>query len=247
MDNGVMMCPKCGEEMKADARFCNHCGYINYDNEKNDFLVKYDKRAQKILKKEERKKKRKGENETGPFINPNLKKSMEYEKYTSLKDFKITTDKNLKKPAKEKSYLFKKRITDLLIVICFLGFMYYLYNMLVEKQQVYVDASNQIVEFVKKDYGNNNFKNCTKSDEYIFLFNSDTINYKYNVKLVSPYMNANYTGYVLVRKNGNDYDYYVSLTDGTFGIRETKIEELETKKVLPFYKLQTPSVTTNCK
>ena len=247
MNNGVMMCPKCGEEMKADARFCNHCGYINYDNEKNDFLVKYNKRAQKILKRENKKNHKNNDNETESFINPNLKKSVEAEKYTSVNDYKISSDKKLERPVKEKRYLFRKRITDLIILVCFAGLVYYLYNIISDKQQEYVDDSKQIVELVKNNYGINGFKNCTSGDEYLFLFNSDTLRYKYNVELFSPYMKNNYNGYVLVRKNGTNYDYYIALTDGTFGIREIKIDELEKKNVLPYYKVQAPSVTTECK
>jgi len=247
MNNGVMICPKCGEEMKADARFCIHCGYINYDNEKNDFLVKYDKRAKRILKREKKKNKEKSENEENSFINANLKKPVETEKYSSVDDYKISSDKKLERPKKEKLYLFRKRLTNFIIFVGFCGLMYYLYNFIVEKQQEYVDDSNKIVELIKTNYGNNGFKKCKAGDEYLFLFNSDTLRYKYNVEILSPYMDSNYNGYVLVRKNGNNYDYYISLTDGTFGIREVKIEDLETKNVLPFYKVQAPSITTDCK
>ena len=44
-----MYCPKCGVAMAEDARFCIHCGYINFDNEKNAFLKKY---AQKTREKQ---------------------------------------------------------------------------------------------------------------------------------------------------------------------------------------------------
>ena len=37
----TITCPKCGEEMKSDARYCMKCGYINTDHEANKTMKKY--------------------------------------------------------------------------------------------------------------------------------------------------------------------------------------------------------------
>ena len=39
--NNMMTCPKCGEAMRVDARYCMKCGYLNSNNEANKNIQKY--------------------------------------------------------------------------------------------------------------------------------------------------------------------------------------------------------------
>ncbi len=247
-NNGVMICPKCGNEMKSKDRFCFHCGYINYDNNSNDFLVKYDKKAQKLIKKENKKA---GKKETpNKFFNVRIEPQAKKEEktfYRSIEEYRESVDKNVEKTASEKANSLKYNITQAVLTIGFIGMLFFGYKTVVAKQKVYVEHANQIVDLVKKKYGNNHFKRCEKSDEYLFSFTSQTLKDEYNVDLVSPYISSKYKGYVLVNKVNGKYEYSISMTDGTFGIREKNIEELSAKNVLPYYKLTTPSVSTNCK
>lgn len=40
-DDLKTFCPKCGAEMKVNARYCMHCGYLNYDHPDNKQLKKF--------------------------------------------------------------------------------------------------------------------------------------------------------------------------------------------------------------
>lgn len=247
-NNGVMICPKCGNEMKSNDRFCFHCGYINYDNNSNDFLVKYDKKAQKLIKKENKKAGKK--EPTNKFFNVRIEeqpKAEEKKFYRSIEEYRETVDKNVEKTASEKANSLRYNITQAVITIGFIGMLFFGYRTVVAKQKVYVEQANEIVSLVKKKYGNNHFKACTRSDKYLFSFTSESLKTDYNVDIVSPYISSKYSGYVLVTNVSGKYVYSISMTDGTFGIREKNIEEVTTKNVLPYYKLTTPSISTNCK
>ena len=54
-DKATLKCPQCGYLLEKTDRYCIHCGYINYDNPDNKYLVKYEKNAKKIKKQEEKK------------------------------------------------------------------------------------------------------------------------------------------------------------------------------------------------
>ncbi|MBQ6539151.1 MAG: hypothetical protein IJL76_02615 [Bacilli bacterium] len=243
-NNGVMICPKCGNEMHYNDRFCFHCGYINYDNSSNDFLVKYDKKAKKKLKKEGK------EEPTNKFFNFDLRKkdtTKEKKYYKSVDDYKETVSKHVEKTKFEKTHSLFESIYRLIIFVLFVVVVFYGYKFLVGKQQVYVDHSKEIVNKIKYKYGNNNFKKCNKSDEYLFVFSSDTLKKDFNLDIVSPYLKNQYKGYVLVTKVNGKYQYSIALSDGTFGIREKNIDELKPSNVLPYYKINYPSINTNCK
>ena len=54
-----------------------------------------------------------------------------------------------------------------------------------------------------------------------------------NVK--SPYTKKSYNGYVLVVNENGEKKYFVSISDGTFGIREQQVENLKFYDVLPYF------------
>jgi len=243
-NNGVFMCPKCGNEMHYNDRFCFHCGYINYDNEKNEFLVKYDKKAKKKLKKEGK------EEPANKFFNVDVKETEtknEKKFYRSMEEYKESMKKNAEKTPYEKRHSIYRSIYRLVLAIVFVIAVIFGYNFIVEKQKVYVDHSKQIVNKIKEKYGNNNFKKCVKSDEYLFVFNSDTLKDDFKLDIKSPYLHNSYNGYVLVTKVDGKYEYNISISDGTFGIREKNVNELKNSNVLPYYKVISPSIDTSCK
>lgn len=244
-DNGVMICPKCGNEMHYKDRFCFHCGYINYDNNSNDFLVKYDKKAKKQLKKEGRK-----NPANNKFFAADVKNGSNSGKpkfYHSVEEYREEVAKVGAGTREERMRNILIRVGRVVSLIAFILFVFFGYKFIVSKQEIYVNQSIEIVNQIKKEYGSNNFKKCNKSDEYLFEFTSATLKKDYNLDYVSPYLSNEYKGYVLVTKVNGKYTYRISLTDGTFGIREVDIDELKTKNVLPYYKLNVPAINTECK
>lgn len=244
-NNGVIICPKCGNEMHYKDRFCFHCGYINYDNNNNDFLVKYDKKAQKIIKRENRKKK---EHES-KFFTTNLKEETKKEKkkfYRSMDEYREEVQ-HAEMTDSERKATMRNRITRAVVLILFIVVVVYGYKLITTSQQKYIDQSKEIVNAIKNKYGNNNFSKCTKGDEYLFEFNSNSLKNDYNLDIVSPYLGNSFTGYVLVTKENGKYIYKISLSDGTFGIREKNVDELKKLDVLPYYKVNIPSISTSCR
>lgn len=41
MNGDKMLCPRCGEKMKTNARYCMKCGYLNYNHPENASLKPY--------------------------------------------------------------------------------------------------------------------------------------------------------------------------------------------------------------
>ena len=239
--SGVTNCPKCGSEMKFTDRYCMHCGYINYDNEANKNLAKYEKVAKKELKKEG-----KG---SGEFINYNVKANSANQEpvYNSITEYEIKEENKVKKPASEKRYIFIHRVFRFVIFLLILSLLVYAYFFVSDKQKKYVEDANTIVNAIKSKYGSHTFKSCSGKDEYLFDFSDDKLFNNYHLDLKSPYNKEYYKGYVLVRKIDGKFIYYIALSDGTFGIREKNIDEVKSYNVLPYYDVKTPSIYTNCR
>ena len=41
MNDDKILCPRCGEEMKRNSRYCMKCGYLNYDHPENAAMKSY--------------------------------------------------------------------------------------------------------------------------------------------------------------------------------------------------------------
>ncbi len=237
--SGVTNCPKCGSEMKFSDRYCMHCGYINYDNEENKNLSKYEKIAKKSLEKNGK--------APGGFINYNVNNNNQDTGYSSISEFETKEENKIKKPASEKRYIFIHRVYKFVIFLLVLCLLIYAYFFISSIQKKYVEDANTIVNQIKSKYGINYFKTCSGTDEYLFDFSEKGLYEKYNLDLKSPYSKNYYKGYVLVRRINGNFVYYVALSDGTFGIREKKIDEVKSYNVLPYYDVKTPSIYTNCR
>lgn len=143
-----MYCPQCGHEMEENARFCIHCGYINYDSEKNEFLKQYKKEGKNTLKFNLRR----------PVSNNN--------------DVSATQEIDpTKKTSLEKSYKIKKTISNIIVTIIVIFGGYFGYNFIVDMQDNYIKDANVMVEYVK-----NNVKTC--GDVYYFKFNDSVLSEK---------------------------------------------------------------------
>ena len=238
--SGVTNCPKCGSEMKFSDRYCKHCGYINYEHEDNKSMAKYEKVAKKELKKEG--------TGTGEFINYNVNNNTNQGPvYNSINEYEIKEESKLKKPASEKRYIFIHRVFKFVIFLLILCLLVYAYFFISDKQKEYVEDATTIVNHIKNKYEKTNFNTCTGNGEYLFDFVGENVYKKYNLNLKSPYNKDYYKGYVLVKKENGKYNYYIALSDGTFGIREKNIDEVKSYNVLPYYDVKTPAIYTNCR
>lgn len=219
-DKATLKCPQCGYLLEKTDRYCIHCGYINYDNPDNKYLVKYEKNAKKIKKQEEKK-----EDE---LVDTSQLSLSSYEVKSassrgSLEDANKTTGFLVKNGYK----LFKLLIVFFLFVV-----LLFIYSYVKDKQDVYVEHAKKIVEEVSYKYEANT--KCLKEGTYYYKFSGNDLEKKYNLKLKSIFNDSNYMGYVKVVNDGTNKKYYISLNDGSFGIREREVEKLNSLLVLPY-------------
>ena len=197
-----MYCPQCGHEMKEDARFCIHCGYINYDSEKNTFLKKYAQKNNRNLKFNLVKNGTNNNEATTTKVDPNKKTQLEV------------------------GYKIKKTIGDIIVLLIVIVCCYFGYNFISDKQAEYIEDANKIVDYVK-----NNVNDC--GNVYYYAFDDSTLRNN-NIDIKSPYFDHDYFGYVMIVNDDGNKTYFIAISDGTFGIREKKIEEVKKINVLPY-------------
>ena len=111
----------------------------------------------------------------------------------------------------------------LIVLIVVIVGIYYGYMFIRDKQQKYIVDAEKIVKYVK-----NNVHTCGK----IYYFKFDE-NLSLDVK--SPYTKKGYSGYVLVINENGVKRYYISMYDGTFGFKESRVEDLQYYNVLPLF------------
>lgn len=213
-------CPKCGFKLKSTDRFCIHCGYINFDNNKNEFLETYDKNAKKLGEKKEEKKPEDNIEDTGKL---------------SLTDYKMkTVEDNTKDKNKIEGAFIKfnyKAVRIGIVIVVFIVLLL-LYSYIKDKQDVYVEDAKKIVDVIKKQYESSDA--CKGDGTHYFKFMYSDLENRYGLKIKSIYHNMEYFGYVKVVRKGNDVKYYVSINDGRFGIREKEVSKLSPLCVLPY-------------
>ena len=215
-DTQKFVCPKCGFSMKSTDRFCIHCGYINYDNQNNKFMKKYDKNAKRLKKKEINNDEIEDTSQLS-LTDYNMKK------VSSTEDVDKVTGKIIKT-----SHKIVRIITVLFIFIVIL----FGYSYIKDKQDIYIEDANKIIDAVKKDFEGNS--NCKRNGTFYYSFKDNILKYRFNLDIKSNYKDSSYRGYVKVVKSGNSVKYYISLNDGTFGIRENESSKLSPLKVLPY-------------
>lgn len=149
------------------------------------------------------------------------------EKYASEKDYKRT-----------KFFL-------ITISICFIAAMaMFVYNNFTDirnhhrslSRTYYVSIAKKIVKDTEWSFRHNRYScsNNIKSNQYVFYYSD--IGDQFNIPF-SLY-NDVLSGYVIMERNGEDnYNYYVSLTDGDRGIPEVNIDNLSVDSVVDFKKL----------
>ena len=214
-----MYCPQCGEEMEEKARYCMHCGYVNYDNEKNAFLHTFVKKDKKNIKFGIHKEKKKKEITSAEF-------NKEFKKFG--------------KSSREIMYTTFRNIISIVLIIAFIYFVYYGGKYVKAQQTIFVGDAQKIVNAVKK-------KEYVCKTVYYVSFTSDSLKEKYGLNLHSPYRKNDYSGYVMIVKNDDGDDYFITLTDGTFGIKEKNINNIKNYDVLPVIINEIPVVdSTKC-
>ena len=216
-------CPKCGFKLKSTDRFCMHCGYINFDNTNNEYLEKYDKNAKRIKKKKDEQQPQQGQNVQNPGQLSVNDYNVQKEGETSTKDIN-----------KIKGFLLKinyRVVRGIVLVILFVALLF-TYSYVKDKQEIYVKDAKKIVKTIEEIYEYND--DCSLEDVRYFKFKYNDLEYRYGLKMKSPYRNLDYYGYVKVVKSGEHYKYFISINDGRFGIRETEVSELNPFMVLPY-------------
>lgn len=232
-------CPQCGAKMKSNAKFCIFCGYINYDapgNEDFKNLV-IDK---KILKKQE-KEKRKKEKEARKNPNETFIQDSSLNNYSKIK-------KEKEHKIREKLFNIFQRIWKLLLVTFIIVGIYLIYLYIVHKQNEYVEDAKGIINEFKTKYESNDFSKCDGSGKYYFKFGIEgELENLYEIKVESPFNGVSYIGYVEVVKGNNGYDYYISITDGVFGINKTNIKDIKSSSVIPLDKVDFSNTGDSCR
>lgn len=190
--------------------YCPQCGNEMEENARNCLhcgYINYDNKDNSFLKKFASKKS-KTENKF------NLKRNNN----TSTEVVDPTVKTKLEKDYKAYTIIKNFIICLVLIVVCYFGYTY-----ISSVQDKYVDDSKKIVDYVR-----NNLDIC--GEEYYFAFDESVLKER-GLNSKSPYFDNEYFGYVLVQDN----NYYIAISDGTFGIREVNIKDIKRLNVLPYF------------
>ena len=217
-NNNNNKCPKCGFKMKPNDRFCIHCGYINFDSSKNEYLETYEKNAQRIKPKKEEKK----------------EEELEDTSKLPLTDYKSKEETATQDRNKIEGTLVKAHYKAIRIGVCLVIFVALLlvYSYIKDKQERYVSDAQKIVKVIQTYYENNDA--CKGEGTRYFKFMYSDLENRYGLKIKSQFHDMDYFGYVKIIRHGDDIQYFISINDGRFGIRETEVSKLSPFKVF-FY------------
>lgn len=232
-------CPQCGSKMKKDAKFCIFCGYINYDAPGNeDFRnLVVEKKVHKQIEKEKKRKEKEAR-----------KAAKRGETTFDLSVSKQDVESIPKATFRELMYRFFQKVWKLLLLIIIVVGSLITYSFIVKKQAVYVSDARSIVKEIKTTYGSNNFSKCDGSGRYYFIFGiKGELESFYNIDLKSPYNDEPYIGYVEAIKRDSGYDYFITISDGTFGIKRKNIDEISKRDVIPFFDIDYTEVGNSCR
>ena len=232
-------CPQCGSKMKKDAKFCIFCGYINYDAPGNeDFRnLVVEKKVHKQVEKE-RKRQEKEAKKAMKKGNTSIDISLSKQDVNNIP--KATT--------RELFYNFFQKIWKILLLFLIVIGLLFAYSFIVRRQGIYVSDARSIVKEIKTAYGSNNFSRCDGSGRYYFIFGiKGELNSLYNINIKSPYNDEPYIGYVEAIKRDNGYDYFITISDGTFGIKRKNIDEIEKRDVIPYAEIDYTEVGNSCR
>ena len=230
-------CPQCGAKMKSDAKFCIHCGYINYDAPGNeDFRnLVVEKKVHKQVEREKRRKEREARKQRGQG--------------TFIEDSALNQQVVKRKlKIRERLYNLIQRFWKALLTGLIIIGLIIIYSYIVSKQALYVEDARDIVKSIRSKYESNNYKKCKDSSKYFFNFSIEgELDTFYGIDIKSKYNGASYTGYVEVDKVNNGYEYYISISDGAFGIKRINIDDLRNKNVVPYSKVDYTGVGRSCR
>ncbi len=230
--NQTMICPNCGKEIRKESRNCIHCGQIILDNfnDSDKFKKTYKKVHKnsfwkKLFKKKENKNQLIEENISVGSDNDNQKQN---EKFTFGKP-NVNLLKKTKKTDLEKKYGRKKLIITLIILIVIAGTGYYFYKNNTKTKE-YVDKLPQnlfIKEIelklgkLKKDISKFECSGISQDNNYYYKFSDITIQTAVDA----------YSGYVRVDKSNSTYKYYITYSNGMYGVENILDKELTADKV----------------
>lgn len=230
-------CPQCGAKMRDDAKFCIHCGYINYNAPGNeDFRnLVVEKKVKKQVEKEERRKEREARKQGGQG--------------TFIQDSSLNQQAKIKRlKIRERVYNLVQRFWKALLTGLIIIGVIIIYSYIVSRQALYVEDARDIVKSIRTKYESNDYSKCSGTSKYYFNFGIEgDLDTFYGIDVKSKYNGTSYTGYVEVVRVKNGYEYYISISDGTFGIKKTNIDDIRNKSVVPYSKVDYTGVGRSCR
>lgn len=199
----MINCPKCGHPMKESARCCMRCGELNYLNSKNDSVKASFDLGKKLKEKEEKR-----DEKRNKF------------KLNNFKDSQGRT-KN------EKRFGFAKKLFTLLFIIfvIFVGINYKtvlseFYNI---RARHYIKQIDKIVSQIKEQYDNNDCETTSPDGAYYYTFEMSSDYYKTSISLFTF---NEFTGSIKAVPKGNgEFDYYITISDGKYGMKDVLYTE----------------------
>ena len=217
-------CMKCGQPMRESSRCCMHCGELNYLNDKNNSVKGIFSFAKKQKRKEDVR--------------------------NAKKQAKLAATNEIGQSVNAKRYIIQKRISQLfMIVVLIIAAVNYkfIFNFVTTfRAKHYLNQVDKIVEQIDDQMTNGTCSSSVDGEDMIFSFYLSSDEYD---TFVSLYTFDYFKGYVKVVPDGeNKYKYYVTITDGKYGLRNVLYSKnLSVKKVKKFSKINDlPSTNVTC-
>ncbi|MBQ8131906.1 MAG: hypothetical protein IJ193_05390 [Bacilli bacterium] len=197
-------CPKCGQPVIEGSRYCMHCGNLDFNDERNQSVKNAFTRGQKIKAREEKMKKM--------FESKN-------KKMYSLDSRGVSRQ--------EKVYTALKKLFSLLILVAIIVAAINYKTILTTfnnlRKDYYLKQVNTIVEEVTKMYDPDK---CTGGNKFYFYDASDYFDVH-----PSLFTFKQFTGYVEIVKENEEYHYYVTVYDTKYGIDHVDSKKITRKSV----------------
>lgn len=223
----MINCTKCGEPMKLSSRCCMHCGELNYLNHKNDSAKSSFDLGKKLKLKEE---KRAAKKAAKAAKSKNKNAQSDFEK-------------------RAKRYSIFKKIYDIilviLVIICIINYKFIIKSFNEFRAKFYLMQVDKMVGQVIEEIDG---KNCfSTSDDgvinYSFAQSDDYFN-----TWISLYTFDYFKGNIQVTVDEDEnYHFIISITDGKYGFKDKKYEELDIDDVKKIGELEDiPSHTIKC-